>query len=329
MSDNLQPRRPSTALTGAQRYAFRSLQAFIYKYSSRATRAAYTRALQAFFDATGWPEPASVTKEQVLAYRERLEHLRRRPRTIAQALAALRSFFDYLIAEGEIDRNPASSKLVMPPKIARTPAGRALTKKDALNLLAGMDRREVEGARDHAMLSVMLRLSLRVSEICSLRVDSIARDGSRWVLTATVKGGREERWPLPDDVKRAIDHYLVLDRERRAMLGTLDTWLFQPTKNHRTLEHDKSLSQRQVQKLVHKWADFAGLGRLTPHDLRRTCLTRMLQTFPAHKVQMVSKHKDLNTLMGYNHDRENLEENPVNFFSYDEDSPHKENVDES
>jgi integrase len=122
------------------------------------------------------------------------------------------------------------------------------------------------------------------------------------------------------DVKAAIDRYLHLDSSRRIKLGTdgLDSYLFQPHKNHRTLVYDKPLSQRHVEKIVAHVADFAGLGRVTPHDLRRTCLTEMLKKYPAHRVQMVSKHRDLNTLMGYNHDRENLEDNPVNFFSYED-----------
>jgi integrase len=61
----------------------------------------------------------------------------------------------------------------------------------------------------------MLRLSLRVSEVCSLRASSVKWSHGRWTLRCKVKGGREEVWPLPKEVKEAIDHYLRLDRRRR------------------------------------------------------------------------------------------------------------------
>lgn len=320
MSEELQPRRTSQTPSVGRSGDARMAQAFIYKFNSPETRKAYARAIQEFFDFARWPPASEITRQHVIAYREQLLATGRRPRTIAQRLSALRSYFDYLIAEGTIPRNPAATKLVEPPKISRVPSGRALSKRQALNLLASLDRSYPEGARNYAMLLVMLRLSLRVSEVCQLRSSSIRVGVSQWVLTCQVKGGREERWPLPIDVKQAIDDYLSLDASRRIKLGTdnLDSWLFQPHRNHRTLVYDKPLSARHVEKIVARVADYAGLGRLTPHDLRRTCLTEMLKIFPAHKVQMVSKHRDLNTLMGYNHDRENLEDNPVNFFSYDE-----------
>ena len=58
------------------------------------------------------------------------------------------------------------------------------------------------------MMLVMLRLSLRVSEVCSLRASSVKWSHGRWTLRCEVKGGREEVCPLPKDVKEAIDEYL-------------------------------------------------------------------------------------------------------------------------
>ena len=96
------------------------------------------------------------------------------------------------------------------------------------------------------------------------------------MLKCKVKGGREEVWPLPKDVKEAIDEYLKLDAKRRATLHSDegDTYLFQPHLNYRTLQFDKALSTRMVQHIVKRWASFGGIGDLSPHDLRRTAITR-------------------------------------------------------
>jgi integrase/recombinase XerD len=168
---------------------------------------------------------------------------------------------------------------------------------------------------------VMLRLSLRVSEVCSLRAASVKWSHGRWTLRCKVKGGREEVWPLPKDVKEAIDNYLRLDRKRREIVhsGGEHAHLFQPHTNYRTLEFDKSLSTRMAQKIVKRWADYSRLGDLSPHDLRRTAITRALESGLTYRqVQMMSKHRDPKTVMRYDHGRENLEQNAVNFLKYEE-----------
>jgi integrase/recombinase XerD len=72
--------------------------------------------------------------------------------------------------------------------------------------------------------------------------------------------------------------------------------------------------------IVAKWGDYCGLGHLSPHDLRRTAITRALdQGLSYRQVQMMSGHRDPKTVMRYDHGRENLDLNAVNFLCYAED----------
>src|SRR4051812_23307171 len=210
-------------------------QPFIYKSISEETRAAYTRAIKEFFLFVGHIHPAQVTPADVIAYRDHLRtHKRRKANTVATKLAIVRSFFEYLRAGGVIPLNPASTRLVTPPELSTEPHGRALTPREVRHLLSGPDRSKPEGARDYAMMLVMLRLSMRVAEVCSLRVSSIKWSHGRWTLRCKVKGGREEVWPLPKNVKEAIDNYLRLDRKRREIVhtGGDQAPLFQPHTNY-------------------------------------------------------------------------------------------------
>jgi integrase len=119
-----------------------------------------------------------------------------------------------------------------------------------------------------------------------------------------------------------VDHYLRLDRTRRGIAHSDgdDAHLFQPHTNYRTLEFDKALSTRMAQKIVKRWADYSRLGDLSPHGFRRTAITRALESGLTYRqVQMMSKHKDPKTVMRYDHGRENMELNAVNFFGYDEE----------
>jgi len=69
--------------------------------------------------------------------------------------------------------------------------------------------------------------------------------------------------------------------------------------------------------IVAKWGEWCGLGHLSPHDLRRTAITRGLdQGLSYRQVQMVSGHGDPKTVMRYDHGRENMDLNAVNFLSY-------------
>ena len=298
-------------------------QPFIYKSVSEETRSAYHRAIREFFQFVGNVHPSHVAPSDVIAYRDHLRtNKRRKPNTVATKLAIVRSFFEYLRAGGVIAVNPASTKLVTPPELPTNPQGRALTAKEVRYLLTGPDRSKVEGARDYAILLVMLRLSLRLAEVSQLRVSSIKWSHGRWTLRCKVKGGKEEVWPLPKDVKEAIDNYLRLDRERRQTLhsGGDEAYLFQPVVNYRTLEFDRPLSTRMVQKIVARWAEFTGIGHVTPHDLRRTVVTKLLNDGHTYReVQMVTKHKDPKTVMRYDHARENLESSPVNTLNWDGD----------
>lgn len=298
----------------------RSALQFSEKSNSEETRRAY-RVVREFFRYVRGAHPRDVKPADVLTWRDSLVRDRRRPATVAFKLSVVRSFFEHLRASGHVALNPGSAKLVPPPQVPQEPAGRALTPKEVRHLLAGPDTSTPEGARDYALLSVLVRLGLRVSEACSLRASSISRSGERWTVRLKVKGGRERVLPLPNDVRAAIDEYLRLDRRRRENLhcGGPEAFVFQPHTNYRMLEFDKPLSARMARNIISRWADFGGVGKVSPHDLRRTAITRALDLGLTYRqVQMMSGHKDPKTVMRYDHGRENLELNAVNFLQYDE-----------
>jgi integrase len=73
-----------------------------------------------------------------------------------------------------------------------------------------------------------------------------------------------------------------------------------------------------VRNIVVRWGDFCGLGKLSPHDLRRTAITRALDKGLSYRqVQMMSGHRDPKTVMRYDHGRHNLDQNAVNFLDYE------------
>lgn len=115
-----------------------------------------------------------------------------------------------------------------------------------------------------------------------------------------MKDGRERTMPLPRDVKEAIDDYLKLNKKRRrTLLCDGDThFIFQPHTNARALIFDKALSTSMVRYIVKQWDEYSCVGMLSPHELRRTAITRALdQNLTIRQVQMMSGHKDPKTIM--------------------------------
>lgn len=124
---------------------------FVNKSVSEAMRHAHRRALRKFFKFVGMRHPAEVaTIESCSSEIGRVP--KEECREVAFNLSVVRSFFEYLKAAGAVPLNPASTKLVSPPKLPSEPSGRALSAKAVRYLLSGPDRGKAEGARDYTLM---------------------------------------------------------------------------------------------------------------------------------------------------------------------------------
>lgn len=294
---------------------------FFERSVSEETRRAYRRVTKEFFLFFRFKHPSEINQGDIQKWRDSLIALRKSNATVRLKLSVIRSMFDYLKIAGIVENNPALTKLVRPPAQSEDLRGRALTNKEVSYLISGPDQTKTEGARDYTLILLMLRTSLRVSEACSLRTSSIRWSHGRWTLKFKVKGGRERTIPLPTEVKKAVDNYIHLDHFRRKIHKSdgVDAFIFQPITNYRTLNFDKAISKQMAWHIVKKWGEFGGIGKISPHDLRRTAITKALdQGLTYRQVQMMTGHKDPKTVMRYDHGRENLEQNAVNFLNYDE-----------
>lgn len=297
-------------------------RSFVLKSNSPETRRSYEEKIKEFFNFHNLKHPTEIASLDVIRWRDSLIMRGSRPSTIATKLSVVRSFFDYLRAEGIVERNPASTKLVPPPELPEGLSGRALTPQEVRYLLAGPDRETAVGARDFALLMLMCRTFLRVAEVSSVRVSSFHWTSGRWTLKVKVKGGRERTIPVPKDVKKAIDDYLLLDEGNRRTMktGGSDAFVFQADVARRNFGENKALTTRHIWHLVKKWGTFAGIGKVTPHDLRRTAITRGLDLGHTYRqIQNGSGHKHIQSVVRYDHHRQSLEDNSINLLNYDED----------
>lgn len=299
---------------------------FFERSVSEETRRAYRQVTKEFFTYLRSKHPTEVNHSDIQRWRDHLIENKKSSATVRMKLSVIRSLFDYLQLAGIVRHNPALTKLVRPPAQSEDLKGRALSLKEVNYLLSGPDQTIAAGARDYALILFMLLTSLRVSEVCSMQISSIKWSHSRWIIKFKVKGGRTRTIPLPAAVKKAVDNYLSIDRDRRRLQKSdgENSFVFQPLLNYRTLVFDKALTTAMAWQIVKKWGEFGGIGKVSPHDLRRTAITRALdQGLSYRQVQMMTGHRDPKTVMRYDHGRENLELNAVNFLDFEIDSKTK------
>jgi len=208
------------------------------------------------------------------------------PASLALRLSALRSFFDWLVSQGELVANPA--KGISAPK-----APRHLPKNidvDDVNRLLDIDLNDPLAVRDRAMLEVMYGAGLRLSELVNLDIRHLDLDtGEVWVLG---KGSKERRLPIGRNAVIWVEHWLDL----RGLFGTDEDALF-------LSKLGKRISARNVQKRFAEWGIKQGLNsHVHPHKLRHSFATHMLESSgDLRGVQELLGHANLSTTQIYTH----------------------------
>lgn len=237
-------------------------------------------------------DPAGIDSTQVRAYLADL-YGRNGPASIAAKLAALRGFFSHLKKKGLVTSSPAAA--VRTPKVKRKLPG--FVSVDEASRLADIDWDDSPaGARDKAMVEVLYGSGLRVSELCSLDLDSIDLDSGS--VRVRGKGGKERLVPLGRKAVEALESHL---RQREAVVVVKNKMA-----HPEALFLNRSggrLSVRSVQRMVsRRGIHVATRETVHPHALRHSCATHMLDGGADLRViQELLGHASLSTTQRYTH----------------------------
>jgi integrase len=160
-------------------------------------------------------------------------------------------------------------------------------------LLAAVDRLELIGKRNFAILSVLCFCALRREELAMLDSGLVQLREGRWIFADLIgKRGRFRTVPIPQAAKDALDEWTGAARIssgpifRRMRKGGAITGL--------------ALSAWAIWDVVRTTAKTAGIGHLGPHDLRRTCAKLCRKAGgELEQVQALLGHEDLSTTARY------------------------------
>lgn len=201
----------------------------------------------------------------VLRYRIHLEQRGYAPATINLRLAAVRRVAYEAADVGLLSPELAAGiRRVKGVRRIGVRLGNWLTPEQGRRLLdreLPSTRREL---RDHAMIAMLIGCGLRRAELLVLRLDSIQQREDHWVIADLVgKGGHIRTVPIPTWVKTAVDEWT-------AAAGITHGPVFRAINKTGRVWGD-GMSPKVLWDVVRAAAARAGIDKLAPHDLRRTC----------------------------------------------------------
>jgi integrase/recombinase XerD len=192
------------------------------------------------------------------------------PASVARAMVAVRSLHRFLVVEGTSPSDPASG--LRPPPV---PQGlpKALSEEEVGSLLSAVTGQGPAQRRDRAVLELLYGTGMRISELTGLSLADVATDEQ--LVRVLGKGNKERLVPLGRYARRALDTWLQPGGRpamvnRKGVRRADSAALFLNFRGGR-------LTRQGAWGIVRQYGRRAGLdGKLTPHVLRHSCATHML-----------------------------------------------------
>lgn len=234
---------------------------------------------------------SAVSRQTVLDYILHLKAQSYAEATVARKVAAVKSFFAFLQAEGKLKSNPTEA--LESPRVGKS-LPKPLTVQEIDELLEQPARRNTpEARRDRAMLELMYATGLRVTELVSLDVDDVRLDTDKPFVRLVGKGNRERQVPFGEQPAQEVAAYLRFARP--LLVGERDEKaLFVNRRGER-------LTRQGFWLILKNYVKEAGIqGRVTPHTLRHSFATHLLRGgLDLRTVQEFLGHANISTTQVY------------------------------
>jgi integrase/recombinase XerD len=238
-----------------------------------------------------FPSWKSFNRQAMLSYQLQLKGRNYATTTLARKIAAAKSFFKFMVAEGRLKENPTEN-------VASPNVGRLLPKPIPYAQVSKLLEQPAklstpEAKRDEAMLRLLYASGMRVSELISLNVGDVDTDGD--FVRCFGKGHKERIVPIARKASLAVKEYLKENRPR-LVRSDAEKALFLNRRGDR-------LTRQGFWQILKGYAKEAGLGgEITPHTLRHSFATHMLSGgADLRSVQELLGHANISTTQVYTH----------------------------
>jgi len=240
------------------------------------------------------PEISAIDHLTIREWLATLHTANKSKSSIARKLAALRTFFQFLVREGMLELNPA--KLVATPKLEKKLPNH-LSIEEAVRFIESPDPETELGKRDRAMLELMYATGVRVAELTTLNLADV--DFRNQLVRVTGKRRKQRIVPFGDPAGAAIRSYLEV-RDQFLLHAPIskrdDAALFLNYQGTR-------ITTRSVGRMVEKYIRIcAGMHNISPHALRHSFATHLLDSgADLRDIQELLGHARLSTTQIYTH----------------------------
>lgn len=281
------------------------LSSFIQAQDVRqSSRESYRKGLKKFL---AWLRDRRITnpdRQTILDYKEDLKKNGLSSFSISSYIVTVRKFFDWLEATRGL---PNIAKGIKGAKRARGFRKDPLTLSQVKELLGSIDRTDLRGLRDYALINLLTRTGLRTIEAIRANIEDIRQQGGEALLWIQGKGRdeKDEFVLLTGETLKPIYEYL---KELGSTKNDAPLFVSMSDRNN-----GDRLTTRTLRRIIKERLRAIGIDseRLTAHSVRHTCITLALQAGATiQEAQALARHANINTTLIYAHNIDRIKQAP-------------------
>ena len=256
--------------------------------------------LKQFLELTGSEiTPLQISMVELQNFIEYINELGMSAFSQARIISGLKSFYKFLLYEGELDADP--TELLEAPKLGRKLPD-TLSVEEIDQILSAIDHSTPEGMRNRAMLETLYSSGLRVSELIGLKMSNVHADVG--FLRIFGKGSKERLVPIGREALKYIKIYIDEVRVHLDIKHGHEGFLF-------LNRNGKQLSRQMIFIVIKNLVEKAGIKKtISPHTFRHSFATHLIEGgADLRAVQEMLGHESITTTEIYTHlDRDYLKQ---------------------
>jgi len=251
----------------------------------------YMRDVKQFSSFNASTKPAEIKKIHIINYINHINKNQISASTQARILSSIRSFFDFLIYDNQLQQDPC--KHIKTPKIGKK-MPIVLSVEEIDKIINSIDLSQTNGERNRAIIECLYSCGLRVSELINLKISNILI--TEQIIKVIGKGNQQRIVPLNKTLEKYFQYYIKHIRSKQKIDKKYSDYLFLNRRG-------KSISRVMIFTIIKKITKQCGITKIvSPHTFRHSFATHLVEGgADLRAVQEMLGHANITTTEIYTH----------------------------